>query len=137
VRSGTARSCGGADEGGFLPVQFNHLAAAAKDNHHSATFLKDLLGLPEPTSWGPFVSLTLDDGNRLDYAEPGASTSTHSTMRCWSRTTSSIVRFSASRPRAITVVGSTHTSLVEDRGDAAQSSQAIGDVVKAAQKERG
>jgi catechol 2,3-dioxygenase-like lactoylglutathione lyase family enzyme len=34
-------------------------------------FLQDLLGLAEPTSWGPFLSLTLDDGVRLDYAEPG------------------------------------------------------------------
>jgi catechol 2,3-dioxygenase-like lactoylglutathione lyase family enzyme len=56
---------------GHVPVRFNHLAVAAKDKQHSATFLKDLLGLAEPTSWGPFLSLTLDDGVRLDYAEPG------------------------------------------------------------------
>lgn len=56
---------------GYVPVQFNHLAVAAKDKQESATFLKDLLGLPEATSWGPFLSLTLDDGIRLDYAEPG------------------------------------------------------------------
>jgi catechol 2,3-dioxygenase-like lactoylglutathione lyase family enzyme len=49
----------------------DHLAVAAKDKQQSATFLKDLLGLPEPTSWGPFLSVTLDDGVRLDYAEPG------------------------------------------------------------------
>ena len=53
-----------------MPVYFNHVAVAAKDKQDSATFLKDLLGLPEPTSWGPFLSLTLDDGVRLDYAEP-------------------------------------------------------------------
>ncbi|WCB93833.1 hypothetical protein DSM104299_02553 [Baekduia alba] len=47
------------------------MAVAAKDKLRSATFLKDLLGLSEPTSWGPFLSLTLDDGVRLDYAEPG------------------------------------------------------------------
>jgi catechol 2,3-dioxygenase-like lactoylglutathione lyase family enzyme len=57
--------------GGLLPVHLNHLAVAARDKHESATFLKDLLGLAEPTSWGPFLSLTLDDGVRLDYAEPG------------------------------------------------------------------
>ena len=49
----------------------DHLAVAAKDKQHSATFLNDLLGLPEPTAWGPFLSVTLDDGVRLDYAEPG------------------------------------------------------------------
>ena len=57
--------------GGLLPVHLNHLAVAAKNKQDSATFLKDLLGLPEPTSWGPFLSLMLDDGVRLDYAEPG------------------------------------------------------------------
>jgi hypothetical protein len=31
----------------------------------------DLLGLPESTGWGPFLTVTLDDGVRLDYAEPG------------------------------------------------------------------
>ncbi len=56
---------------GVLPVHFNHLAVAARDKLLSATFLKNLLGLSEPTSWGPFLSLTLDDGVRLDYAEPG------------------------------------------------------------------
>ncbi len=62
---------GRADLNGRRPVQINHLVVAAKDKRQSATFLKDLLGLPEPTSWGPFLGLTLDDGVRLDYAEPG------------------------------------------------------------------
>jgi hypothetical protein len=53
-----------------VPVHFNHLAVAATDKQRSATFLRELLDLPEPTSWGPFLSLTLDDGVRLDYAEP-------------------------------------------------------------------
>jgi len=60
-----------ADLNGRRPITFNHVAVAAKDKRQSATFLKDILGLPEPTSWGPFLSLTLDDGVRLDYAEPG------------------------------------------------------------------
>ena len=54
-----------------MPVRFNHVAIAAQDRHRSAAFLADLLGLAEPTAWGPFVSVTLDDGVRLDYAEPG------------------------------------------------------------------
>lgn len=54
-----------------MPAHFNHLAIAARDRHRSAAFLADLLGLAAPTSWGPFVSVTLDDGVRLDYAEPG------------------------------------------------------------------
>ena len=54
-----------------LLTRFNHLAVAANDKHESATFLTDLLGLAEPTAWGPFLSVMLDDGVRLDYAEPG------------------------------------------------------------------
>jgi catechol 2,3-dioxygenase-like lactoylglutathione lyase family enzyme len=54
-----------------LPTRIDHLAVAANDKQRSATFLTDLLGLPEPTGWGPFLSVTLDDGVRLDYAEPG------------------------------------------------------------------
>jgi catechol 2,3-dioxygenase-like lactoylglutathione lyase family enzyme len=54
-----------------LTVRFNHVAVAAKDKRESATFLANLLGLAEPTAWGPFSSVALDDGVRLDYAEPG------------------------------------------------------------------
>jgi hypothetical protein len=52
-----------------MPIHFNHLAVAAKDKHDSATFLTSLLGLPEPTSWGPFLSIYLDDGVHLDYVD--------------------------------------------------------------------
>jgi hypothetical protein len=54
-----------------MSVHFDHLAVAAEDKQRSASFLADLLGLPEPAAWGPFVSVTLDDGVRLDDAEPG------------------------------------------------------------------
>jgi catechol 2,3-dioxygenase-like lactoylglutathione lyase family enzyme len=48
-----------------------HVAVAAEDKQRSAAFLASLLGLAEPSSWGPFVSVHLDDGVHLDYAEPG------------------------------------------------------------------
>ena len=54
-----------------MSVRFDHVAIAARDRHDSARFLSSLLGLPEPSSWGPFVSVHLDDGVHLDYAEPG------------------------------------------------------------------
>jgi catechol 2,3-dioxygenase-like lactoylglutathione lyase family enzyme len=54
-----------------MSVRFDHVAIAAKDRQESAQFLSSLLGLPEPSSWGPFVSVHLDDGVHLDYAEPG------------------------------------------------------------------
>jgi catechol 2,3-dioxygenase-like lactoylglutathione lyase family enzyme len=53
-----------------MAVRFDHLAIAAKDRHRSATFLTTLLGLPEPVTWGPFLSVHLEDGVHLDYAEP-------------------------------------------------------------------
>jgi hypothetical protein len=49
-----------------MSVHFNHLAVAAEDTHHSARFLTTLLGLPEPTAWGPFVSVTLNEGDGAD-----------------------------------------------------------------------
>jgi hypothetical protein len=55
----------------LLSVRFDHLAVAAKDKRKSATFLANVLGLAKPTAWGPFLSVALDDGVRLDYAEPG------------------------------------------------------------------
>jgi catechol 2,3-dioxygenase-like lactoylglutathione lyase family enzyme len=55
----------------LVSVRFDHVAIAARDRHRSAAFLVDLLGLVQPTSWGPFVSVTLGDGVHLDYAEPG------------------------------------------------------------------
>lgn len=53
-----------------MPAAFNHTIVAARDRHASATFLADLLGLPEPTSWGPFTSVELDAGVFLQFAEP-------------------------------------------------------------------
>jgi catechol 2,3-dioxygenase-like lactoylglutathione lyase family enzyme len=54
-----------------MSVRFDHVAIAVNDRQGSARFLSSLLGLPEPSSWGPFVSVHLDDGVHLDYAEPG------------------------------------------------------------------
>ena len=53
-----------------MSVTFNHTIVAARDRQASATFLADLLGLAEPTSWGPFTSVELDAGVFLQYAEP-------------------------------------------------------------------
>jgi extradiol dioxygenase family protein len=53
-----------------VPVTFNHSILAAKDRHESARFLADILGLPEPTTWGPFTSVQLDGGVTIQFAEP-------------------------------------------------------------------
>jgi catechol 2,3-dioxygenase-like lactoylglutathione lyase family enzyme len=54
-----------------MSIKFNHTIIAARDRHVSATFFTHLFGLPEPTAWGPFVSVRLDEGVVLQFAEPG------------------------------------------------------------------
>ena len=53
-----------------MSIRFNHTIVAAQDRHISAAFFTHLFGLPEPTTWGPFVSVRLDEGVFLQFAEP-------------------------------------------------------------------
>jgi len=53
-----------------MPITFNHSILAAHDRHESARFLADVLGLEEPTSWGPFTQVRLDGGVFIQFAEP-------------------------------------------------------------------
>ena len=53
-----------------MPVTFNHSILAAKDRHESARFMADILGLAEPTTWGPFTSVEFDGGVTIQFAEP-------------------------------------------------------------------
>ena len=50
-----------------MPAQFNHTIASARDNAASAAFLAELLGLPAPTTYGPFHVVELSNGVSLDY----------------------------------------------------------------------
>jgi catechol 2,3-dioxygenase-like lactoylglutathione lyase family enzyme len=50
-----------------VAVQFNHTILAAKDRDASAAFLAEMLGLPAPTKWGPFIVVTTENGVNLDY----------------------------------------------------------------------
>lgn len=54
-----------------MAVTFNHTIIAARDRQESALFFTKLFGLPEPRLWGPFASVTLDEGVLLQFAEPG------------------------------------------------------------------
>ena len=58
-------------KGTGMSLTFNHTIIAARDRHVSASFFTRLFGLPEPTVWGPFVSVMLDGGVLLQFAEPG------------------------------------------------------------------
>lgn len=52
-----------------MTVELNHTIVAARDPEASARFLADVLGLPEPTPFGPFI--VVETGNRvsLDFLE--------------------------------------------------------------------
>jgi catechol 2,3-dioxygenase-like lactoylglutathione lyase family enzyme len=52
-----------------MPVQLNHTIVAAKDKRESAAFLADLLGLPTPTEFGPFLVVQVDNDVSLDFAD--------------------------------------------------------------------
>ena len=40
-----------------MTVRFNHTIVNARDNERSAQFLAEILGLPSPHRWGPFVEV--------------------------------------------------------------------------------
>jgi catechol 2,3-dioxygenase-like lactoylglutathione lyase family enzyme len=52
-----------------VTVQLNHTIVPASDHRASARFLADLLGLPEPTPYGPFQVVELTNGVSLDYMQ--------------------------------------------------------------------
>jgi hypothetical protein len=52
-----------------VAVEFNHTIAGSRDRRASAVWLAALLGLAEPTTYGPFSVLALANGVSLDYVE--------------------------------------------------------------------
>ena len=50
-----------------MAVNFNHTIVWARDSAASATFLAEILGLPLPKQWGPFLVVTTDNGTNLDF----------------------------------------------------------------------
>jgi catechol 2,3-dioxygenase-like lactoylglutathione lyase family enzyme len=50
-----------------VPAQFNHTIAHSRDPAASAAFLAELLGLPAPTTFGPFQVVELSNGVSLDF----------------------------------------------------------------------
>ncbi len=52
-----------------MAVELNHTIVAARDKLTAATFLTDLLGLPAPTPFGPFLVVTLGNGVSLDFLD--------------------------------------------------------------------
>lgn len=52
-----------------MTVQLNHTIVSARDKRESAAFFAELLGLAPPTTFGPFLVVTLDNGVSLDFLD--------------------------------------------------------------------
>ena len=52
-----------------MSVQLNHTIVWCRDKQRSATSLADILGLPAPTRFGPFLVVALGNGVSLDFHE--------------------------------------------------------------------
>jgi catechol 2,3-dioxygenase-like lactoylglutathione lyase family enzyme len=52
-----------------VPVRLNHTIVAARDRQTSARFLADVLGLPVPTTYGPFWVVQLANDVSLDFVD--------------------------------------------------------------------
>ena len=50
-------------------VELNHTIVHAADRAVSASFYADLLGLPEPVAFGPFLVVQVANGVSLDFVE--------------------------------------------------------------------
>lgn len=61
-----------------MTVQLNHTIVPARDKRASARFLADILGLPAPEPFGPFMAVRLDNDVTLDFLDAdGEVTSLH------------------------------------------------------------
>jgi catechol 2,3-dioxygenase-like lactoylglutathione lyase family enzyme len=52
-----------------MTVQLNHTIVQCSDKQRSATFLTEILGLPDPVRFGPFLVVEVDNGASLDFDE--------------------------------------------------------------------
>ena len=52
-----------------MPVRLNHTIVAAREKDVAANFLTEILGLPPPTSVGPFAVVQVGDDTSLDFVD--------------------------------------------------------------------
>lgn len=52
-----------------MPIQLNHTIVAARDKAASARFMSEILGLPEPFAFGPFLCVQTDNDVTLDFID--------------------------------------------------------------------
>ena len=54
-----------------MSVRFDHAIVHSRDKRASARFLSDILGLPEPGTFGDFLVVELANGASLDFLDAG------------------------------------------------------------------
>ena len=54
-----------------MSVALNHTIVYAQDRDASAAFLTEILGLPAPTAFGPFLAVQLSNGVTMDFLTSG------------------------------------------------------------------
>lgn len=59
-----------------MAVDFNHTIVWVRDSEASAAFLSEILGLPAPRPWGPFLVVTTANGTNLDFMNADGEIST-------------------------------------------------------------
>jgi catechol 2,3-dioxygenase-like lactoylglutathione lyase family enzyme len=52
-----------------MPIKLNHTIVHARDKGESSAFLADILGLPAPSAFGPFLVVEVDNEVSLDFLE--------------------------------------------------------------------
>jgi catechol 2,3-dioxygenase-like lactoylglutathione lyase family enzyme len=52
-----------------MAARLNHTIVWCRDPQRSSTFLSEMLGLPAPARFGPFLVVEADNGVSLDYKE--------------------------------------------------------------------
>ena len=50
-----------------MAVELNHTIVSTHDKQAGARFISEVLGLPEPSSFGPFAVVELQNGVNLDF----------------------------------------------------------------------
>jgi len=59
-----------------MPAKLNHTIVHAHDKRASAKFLAEILGLPEPVPFGPFMGVQTGNDVTLDFMDDGGKIST-------------------------------------------------------------
>jgi catechol 2,3-dioxygenase-like lactoylglutathione lyase family enzyme len=59
-----------------MVVRLNHTIVSARDKKASATFLAEILGLPDPTPFGPFMTVAAGNDVTLDFMDTGDNVTT-------------------------------------------------------------